>query len=68
MAAPLEETNVTYAELAELETEFEEVETEISKFLTLFSPCLGYFLRFRPCAFARDHPKLILPKSGSRSR
>jgi hypothetical protein len=31
MAATLEETNVSYDELAELEHEFDEVETEISE-------------------------------------
>ncbi len=33
MAAPLpEETNVTYQQLSDLEREFDDVETEISKF------------------------------------
>jgi hypothetical protein len=32
MASTLEETSVTYEELSDLEAEFDEVETEISKF------------------------------------
>jgi hypothetical protein len=34
MTAPLEESNITYEELADLEKEFDDVETEISEFIS----------------------------------
>jgi len=44
MAASLEETNVTYGELAEIEAEFDVVETEISEYFSFYVfvhlPCM----------------------------
>jgi len=39
MAASLEETNVTYGELAEIEAEFDVVETEISESFSFLRFC-----------------------------